>query len=778
MKKLTIIMMALVLATLVAKAVPAIPTPITYQQSDGTTITVSLVGDERHSTFFTLDGYALSQDANGDFYYQTSLGVSRVMAHNQGQRQASENAFVAASAITMQQFAQVNANEIQKAHSRRATKRRAAQVPPIGRAHIPVIIANFTDIKFKNSNPVSQFTEHYCSGDNSVRKYFEDQSFGKFSPQIDVLGPVNLPHERAFYGRNSGSTKDINLGQLVVDAVKELPDTDFSPYDNDSDGYADVVIVLYAGVGEAQGGSTSSVWPCQWDLYSASQMGMSDTGIFEHNGAKIYKFAVFNELSGSRDSGTSIDGIGTFCHEFSHCLGLPDFYDTQYGGHYGMGSWSIMCSGNYNNNSNTPAGYTAYERSALGWMDLTEGVANTYYTLDGLDKTTAQAIKITNREDPNEYYILENHSKTGWYAYNKASGLMILHVTYNASRWSQNAVNNYDVQGMTFFPADNRLSTSNENYDLFPYSTRNSLTDKTTPAATLNNSTSGFMSKPITDISKSNNKVSFWFWKGFEKTMPVLHEVSEPDITINSFTAHWDASKNTDSYAINIIGPDGSSRIYDNLTTTEYTAKNLETGATYSCAVKAKYSDGNYGEWSDTVTVTLKSNPVLMKADSITSSSFKASWNKLDNVESYTLHIRRDGFQNYTELMHETFAKCVKSSSTNIASKLANYTDISGWRGTYLYQNVGGIKIGSSAQTGTLISPKYDFNQYNGKIVVKFKANTVGDAQNKELAIAADGNSQKVVVADSTETEYSLTFMTSGALQQSVTFSAGAGANN
>ena len=81
----------------------------------------------------------------------------------------------------------------------------------------------------------------------------------------------------------------------------------------------------------------------------------------DRDGVTIDKYAVFNELSGSNTN--NIDGIGTVCHEFSHCLGLPDFYETTYTyGYYGMGSWSLMCSGSYNNDGYTPIGYSAYEK--------------------------------------------------------------------------------------------------------------------------------------------------------------------------------------------------------------------------------------------------------------------------------------------------------------------------------------------------------------------------------------------------------------------------------
>ena len=89
------------------------------------------------------------------------------------------------------------------------------------------------------------------------------------------------------------------------------------------------------------------MWPCQWEL-SASDFNKALT----LNGVKIDKFGVFNELNGFDMS--RIDGIGTFCHEFSHCLGLPDFYCTTYAGYFGMSDWSLMDYGCYNTKATHP----------------------------------------------------------------------------------------------------------------------------------------------------------------------------------------------------------------------------------------------------------------------------------------------------------------------------------------------------------------------------------------------------------------------------------------
>ena len=338
---------------------------------------------------------------------------------------------------------------------------------------------------------------------------------------------------------------------MVGEACRGLNATvNFQDYDNDGDGECDVVIVLYAGVGEASSLVENSVWPAQWNLAS------SDYGRYlTLDGVKVDKFAVFNELNGTTPS--KIDGVGTFCHEFSHCLGLPDFYDTQYSGHFGMACWSLMDHGSYNNNGYTPIGYSAYEKDFMGWIKIPEAEENTRYSLTPLNQkreATDMAVKISSKNDPNEYFILENRAKQGWDKYMPAEGLLISHVSYSATAWDNNCVNDYDLQRMTPIPADNSLKMNRMTYygqsyyevdeksllgDLWPYGTANELTDTSVPAARL--SSGGLMGKPVTEItSNDDGTVSFWFMKAPVPAMkaPELNPASA--ITSTGFTASWE----------------------------------------------------------------------------------------------------------------------------------------------------------------------------------------------------------------------------------------------
>lgn len=778
MRKLLLSLIAAVVATAVY-AVPAIPTPLTFKQTDGSSITVRLVGDERFSTYLTTDGLALERAVDGDFYYKTATAVSKVRAHNVNARTQTELNYIKANSQQMQLQSLVPANLGGNNTARKAPALMATtDVPQTGSPRIPVILVQYSDFKLRSSNPVSTFESQFNTKTKSCLQYFSDQSRGQFTPKFDILGPVTLSQTRAYYGARTSSDNDAKPGSMVGEAVKQLTSVDWSLYDNDKNGSVDVVIILYAGPGEAQGASSDAIWPHQWYLSSAYYYGRSDYNAFSQNGVRIDKYACFCETSGSSDSRTTVDGIGTFCHEFSHCLGLPDFYETTYAnGNFGMGNWSIMCSGSYLNNSATPAGYTAYEKEFMGWMSIPTAEANTYYTLKSMDKVDGEAVRIYNPQSSNEYYILENHQRTGWYAYQANSGLMVNHVTYSSTAWSNNTVNNSDPQRMTIIPADNDLGSrysSSESGDLYPYNGNNKLTDSSAPAAVLNTGSKKLMGKPITEITKnSNGTVSFWFMKDFEKVVPTIQSVVPGDITISSFAVKWNSNANMRSFTFSVTGPDGYDKTFD-IEENTITIEDLKPGTTYTCKVKAIYIDDSEGEWSKPVNVTTKGNPVLNAAvaETVTSNSFTASWQAMDDVQSYTLNVRRKGLTNYTLLMHETFDKCTTANTTNIASSLSKFTDNTGWSGKYVYQNVSGVSLASSSRAGNITSPSLDFSGYNGKVVVKIVAGTYNTVTDCSLTISADGATQSVVLPNNAQKEYTVVLNTNGSTSGDVTFTA------
>ena len=530
MKKIVLALIAGLMCWSVAHAVPAKPLPFTHIQSDGSAVTVMMQGGEFNHSLVTLDGLTVARDMKGDYCYSVNGALSDILAHDKGHRTLEEQAFLAAYRNDVTLVGQSCRGP------RRTDENEHPQVPTIGSPRIPVILVNYTDVKFIDEDPAVTFQNQFNEMEYSCLNYFESQSRGKFSPVFDILGPVDLPMDRAFYGANVrvyGTEVDAQLGTMIYDACTGLPDVDFSDYDNDGDGYVDVVVVLFAGVGEAQAWRNvpESVWPCQWDMQESYEWGCSSTGPFMLNGVTIDKYAVFNELEGNSNTSTNIDGVGTFCHEFSHCLGLPDFYHTGGGSVFGMSTWDIMDHGCYLNNGYTPAGYTSYERHFMGWMELIDPVENTRYFMAPLNTPKGTAVKVVNDANPDEYYLLEYRTKTDWDEYIPGEGILILHVDYDKTAWDNNTPNNIGShQRMTIIPADNVWTGYSNSTDVWPLGEKDSLTNNSTPAAVV--FTGQYMNKPITGMSvdKENGTASFWFMK---KDIQIVGDVNgDGEVTI------------------------------------------------------------------------------------------------------------------------------------------------------------------------------------------------------------------------------------------------------
>lgn len=381
-----------------------------------------------------------------------------------------------------------------------------------------MILVNFTDKKLESGHDAVRFRrianeENYHEGNfkGSVSDYFKAQSGGQFELYFDVVGPVELAHDMAYYGGND----DANAPEMIIEACKGAANlVDFTDYDWDNNGEVDQVYVVYAGLGEADGGAAETVWPHEWSLDEAKEAaeyyGQTADYSLTLDGVKINTYACGNELAvadGYYDANdnfivtaTQLGGIGTICHEFSHCLGLPDTYDTSESGtNFGMSCWDIMASGSYNGDGFQPAGYTSYEKWSSGWLTPVE-LSNQDTTITNMKALSegGEAYIIRSRNtNVDEYYLLENRQKTGWDEALYGEGLLVLHIDYDKNIWLDNSVNNVaNHQRMTIIPADNSaVEIDDEGYlnadelagDPFPYNGLDSLTNNSRPAATLYN---------------------------------------------------------------------------------------------------------------------------------------------------------------------------------------------------------------------------------------------------------------------------------------------------
>lgn len=422
-------------------AVQATQEPLIVTQSDGTKLELYLHGNEFAHYYATKDGVPMERNTAGD--YVVSLPAKR------------------------------------KALGAKMPEAVQATFPLQGKVRSIAILVNYTDVQFVTPNAKAAFTallneEGYAvnGGTGSAKDYFKACSNGLFNPQFDVYGPYTLSHDQAYYGANTATSSSAHAREMITEAclLAEKDGVDFSIYDEDGNGVVDNIFVYYAGYNEAEHGGENTVWPHRSAIYNGPTV----------SGKQIYDYACTSELRGNSEA--VMCGIGTFCHEFSHVLGLPDLYVTtenENGGNtYTVGSWDIMSSGNYNNEGRTPPAYSAFERFMLGWLAPKQLTIPNNYTLEPIETGNtayliAQGTHNLNAAAPNpaEYFLVENRQYVGWDAGKGAIpgvGLLITHITYNATTYSNNTFNNSRPLGYDIVEAYSKNPTASSASDTYP----------------------------------------------------------------------------------------------------------------------------------------------------------------------------------------------------------------------------------------------------------------------------------------------------------------------
>lgn len=488
-----------VLAAIAIQAMPVKPgiwRNITL--ADGTVVKAELVGDEHLTYWRTADGACYRQTPSAGVFSKVELSALQSEYDAVVAQKAAREKAILESARTSMPVKKVEGSKFQ------------------GKKKCLVILANFADTKFKPEHTLDLYKQ-IINGENysdetlgfkgSVRDYFKAQSGGQFEIDFDVVGPVDLPKGYAGYGKNDASGRDqaALVYPMVEDAVNLAKDqvTDWKQYDWDGDGLVEEVFVLYAGHGQAK-------YPQDPDLVWPHKSAIDPMTVAD--GVKVSVYACSSELGATE----AIDGIGAFCHEFSHCMGLKDHYDIN-GRGYGTGFWDIMCFGCYNGNSFLPAEYNSYEKMFCGWKEPIVLNAEPQ-KIEGIKALAAggDTYIFYNDGNENEYYMLENRQKTGWDAALPGEGLIVLHVDYSKGAWEDNQVNyNAARQRMTVIPADNTLGSTDEDKagDAWPYQGNNSLTNYSRPACTVYNANTdgtGYMNKYLLNITQNaDGTISF-----------------------------------------------------------------------------------------------------------------------------------------------------------------------------------------------------------------------------------------------------------------------------
>ena len=561
-------------------AIPAKKSWKVVSQSDGTTIKVSQAGDEHLHYYITEDNVPLYEAADNRYCYLTiesgKLHNSGVLAHESAARSAKELQVM----NTIHDLAPIARQMAAKKRS--AAKRcvRPDRLPSKddisvfkGSKKALVILAAFSDKSFsKGDDAIVKFYDEVLNQEGysqngaagSVHDYFKDMSRGEFDLTFDIVGPVKVSKSATYYGGPSpimGGTD--HIGEFITEAIKkadEKCDIDWKKYDWDDDGEVEQVFVLYAGYGQATGGPTGTIWPNAWTLDEALQNSDGNGG-FSIDGVFINQYACSNELY--LDSGTVPMGLGVFCHEFSHCMGLPDMYDTNYGSTPTMGDWDLLAGGSYNGPHGIgwcPAGWTSYERAYAGWLELTELKAGDIIKgMTSLEEADGKAYVIYNDNHKDEYYLLENHKGMGWDKYTPENGLLIIHVDYDKDLFDNNIVNSKGeftpAEGYDRYftndhprmaPFSRVRSIQNDTYFYTypmdaPRGVVDSLTDTSKPAAELYNALadgSKLMGKPVYNIEKDDDgNISFTFMTK-EKETDAIQDIAMAEDTTGDDTVY------------------------------------------------------------------------------------------------------------------------------------------------------------------------------------------------------------------------------------------------
>lgn len=642
-----------------ASAVPAKRGLRTVVQPDGTELTIQKVGDESRHFTLTADGMLLTRDANGQYSYARIDKRGRLVSS--GIRALNANARPSGHRYLMQNIDEVDMTALDKmraknpAHSLNAVNAEAlrlnggsyrnAKAPAKAAGSLPqsgmgrftsnfprtgkikglVILVEYTDVKF-NSGYMTDAKTYFndllhkegfseYNGTGSATEYFRAQSNGQFDPEFDLYGPVTLPNPMSYYGGNDTYGDDKAPHMMVVHACQQLDKTvDFSQYDNDGDGYVDNVFIFYAGQGEASYGSDDTVWPHSWEVSSGTGSK------FKLDGVIIDRYACTNEWERSTP-----DGVGTFIHEFSHVMGLPDLYHTtSSSASYTPGSWSVLDYGPYNNDGRTPPNYSVYERNAMGWInpELIDGEVK-FVSLEEIGGSNHGCIIQTDKT--NEFFLLENRQLTGWDKYLPGHGMLVWHVDYQSSVFDNNSVNNNSShQYVDIIEANNRANSSSDatmaGYTWPGTSNKTEFGPNSSPAL---KSWSGY--KPeitLMEISENNGVITF----GVNGVLQA--PVADEAVTGGSdwFNASWTAVDEAESYELTVTATTGATG--SGSETAEFTGQKVPQGW-FTNATSYYTSAGNYGEASPSLKMDKDAQMLIsrMYGADITGLSF---WHKFN----------------------------------------------------------------------------------------------------------------------------------------------------
>ena len=717
-------------AVLAANAVPARRGWQTRTQADGSTVEVQLLGDEYYHYLVNRDGQQV-REVNG--MYEV-VGEAPTVARVQARR----------------------------AKARRAPKEfgKTPNLAPKG----VVILVNFSNNSMASGHTLATFNELFnaenCTVNNgypSAREYFKSQSNGAYSPQFDVFGPVKLSKSYSYYGNNVGYGEDAE-DEFATDAVIEAcilanqkySNLNFADYDSDGDGYVDFVYVVYAGYGEADGGGASTIWPHNWSIqelvtqypgnttYSKSQTKL--------DGVYLDNYAMSNELDYSNDA---LCGIGTLCHEFGHVMGLPDFYETNYGSNYTNAltpnNWDVMDGGAYNGDGHCPPNYSPWEKYFFGWhtpLNLGSDGQNLTLYANGTENYQAYQINTSGKQQgataTGECYYIENRQLQGWDAGLPSHGMLIWKVSYNATAWANNAPNNDDTSGSPLYTLVSASGTKigthqNSSQTAYvydgpknPYPGSANVTSKTL-----------ITGKPLKNIKEANQLITLTYIE--EPVIPV-----DPfDVVFVANGEGFDTIQSTGKLVLPTVQPEACTdgKVFVGWTATadyksETTAPDfaaagsaVEEGAVFYAVFATKDGEGATEQKTTTYTFTAKDW-----------SDATNSWKS--NGDGYGYREDKQGIQ-----ITSGEAGAETKTEVNAVSKIVVTYCTNARNGAGSVQMSVGTESASKGVTkdggATLRTLEYSFNKASGKVGIKVNCTTNSIYINSVAITSGSGVSYK-----------------------------------
>lgn len=306
------------------------------------------------------------------------------------------------------------------------------KVSSSGTKYIPVVLVQFPDRIFNAEHDRDYYKELLQTGSSKMTMtgYYDIMSGSALDLKFEIFGPYTMPNSISYYGKNENGNPDSEIGELVLSAVDFMVDENEAAYfnsssifDSDRTGGVDVLMIIFAGMGEDSSGNEDEIWAHQCTLQEAADV----SGTY-HN---------FNyyTIQSERSTRSEDSAIGAPCHEFGHILGLPDLYDVSYETR-GVGNWSIMSGGSWGSvgTEDDPAPLLAFERYKLGWLTpetlVPDAVRRTVSFSSNVEDPSYKAYRINLTDDGSQYLIMEGKKRkadrTGMFV--PESGLLITQI--------------------------------------------------------------------------------------------------------------------------------------------------------------------------------------------------------------------------------------------------------------------------------------------------------------------------------------------------------------